>query len=201
MSGVDDNSFDVKTLLANLSHRPGVYRMLDAKSRIIYVGKAKDLKRRVSSYFQGRALDAKTMALVGQVTDLEVTVTRTESEALMLEYNLIKEHKPRFNVVLRDDKSYPYISISTDHDFPRLSFYREGAKALWSLSQRWIGARNSASATEALSSAPMPRLLFCQSPATLPAIPDSALYRSMRWSDIETGLRPGREACAVVFVR
>jgi excinuclease ABC subunit C len=98
--------------------------MADRRGRVIYVGKAKDLKRRVSSYFQGRALDAKTLALVSQVADLEVTVTRTEAEALMLEYNLIKEHKPRFNIVLRDDKSYPYISVSTDHDFPRLSFYR-----------------------------------------------------------------------------
>ena len=127
MSASNDNSeprFDARSLLKHLSHRPGVYRMFDAKGRLIYVGKAKDLKRRVSSYFQGRALDAKTMALVQQIADVEVTVTRTESEALMLEYNVIKEHKPRFNVVLRDDKSYPYISVATDHDFPRLSFYR-----------------------------------------------------------------------------
>ena len=99
--------------------------MLDASGEVIYVGKARDLKRRVTSYFQGsRAHDAKTIALVRSVAGLEVTVTRTEVEALMLEYNLIKQHRPRFNVVLRDDKSYPYIRLDTEHPFPRLSFYR-----------------------------------------------------------------------------
>jgi excinuclease ABC subunit C len=116
--------FDPTTLLKHLTHRPGVYRMLDAKGQVIYVGKARDLRRRVGSYFSGRAQDAKTIALMRAVADLEVTVTRTEAEALMLEYNLIKQHKPRYNVVLRDDKSYPYIHLSTDQDFPRLSFYR-----------------------------------------------------------------------------
>ena len=116
--------FDPHTLLKHLTHRPGVYRMLDARGEVIYVGKARDLRRRVGSYFSGRAQDAKTIALMRAVADLEVTVTRTEAEALMLECNLIKQHKPRYNVVLRDDKSYPYIHLSTDQDFPRLSFYR-----------------------------------------------------------------------------
>jgi len=116
--------FDPQTLLANLTHRPGAYQMFDAGGQVIYVGKAKDLRRRVGSYFQGRPQDAKTMALIRLVVDVQVTVTRTETEALMLEYNLIKRHKPRFNVLLRDDKSYPYIHVSTDQAFPRLSFYR-----------------------------------------------------------------------------
>lgn len=116
--------FEPQALIANLTHRPGAYRMLDAAGRVIYVGKAKDLRRRVGSYFQGRPHDSKTMAMVRQVADIEVTVTHTETEALMLEYNLIKRYKPRFNVVLRDDKSYPYIHVSTDQEFPRLSFYR-----------------------------------------------------------------------------
>jgi excinuclease ABC subunit C len=116
--------FDPKPLLRHLTHRPGVYRMLDSHGRVVYVGKARDLRRRVASYFSGRAHDAKTMAMLQTVADIEVTVTRTEAEALMLEYNLIKRHKPRFNVVLRDDKSYPYIHVGTDHEFPRLSFYR-----------------------------------------------------------------------------
>jgi len=120
--------FDAGPLLKNLTHRPGAYQMLDSKRRVIYVGKAKDLRRRVGSYFQGRPQDAKTLALLNNVADVEVTVTRTEAEALMLEYNLIKRHKPRFNVLLRDDKSYPYIHVSTDHDFPRLSFYRGARK-------------------------------------------------------------------------
>jgi excinuclease ABC subunit C len=118
-------AFDPKTVLAHLTHRPGVYRMLDVAGAVIYVGKARDLKRRVTSYFQGsRAHDAKTIALVRSVAGIEVTVTRTEVEALMLEYNLIKQHRPRFNVMLRDDKSYPYILLETQHRFPRLTFYR-----------------------------------------------------------------------------
>jgi len=118
-------AFDPATVLAHLTHKPGVYRMLDAAGTVIYVGKARDLKRRVASYFQGgRAHDAKTIAMVRTVAGIEVTVTRTEVEALMLEYNLIKQHRPRFNVVLRDDKSYPYILLDTQHRFPRLSFYR-----------------------------------------------------------------------------
>jgi excinuclease ABC subunit C len=118
-------AFNPTTVLAHLTHRPGVYRMLDAAGTVIYVGKARDLKRRVASYFQGsRAHDAKTIAMVRSVAGVEVTVTRTEVEALMLEYNLIKEHRPRFNVMLRDDKSYPYILLETEHRFPRLSFYR-----------------------------------------------------------------------------
>ena len=131
MSATKDTApvgFDAGPLLKNLTHRPGAYQMLDSKRRVIYVGKAKDLRRRVGSYFQGRPQDAKTLALLNNVAEVEVTVTRTEAEALMLEYNLIKRHKPRFNVLLRDDKSYPYIHVSTDHDFPRLSFYRGARK-------------------------------------------------------------------------
>ncbi len=118
-------AFDPATVLAHLTHKPGVYRMLDAAAAVIYVGKARDLKRRVTSYFKGsRAHDAKTFAMVRSVAGIEVTVTRTEVEALMLEYNLIKQHRPRFNVMLRDDKSYPYILLETQHRFPRLTFYR-----------------------------------------------------------------------------
>lgn len=117
-------AFDPSAYAAGLTHRPGVYRMIDARGQVIYVGKARDLRRRVASYFSGRATDAKTMAMVRVVANIEVTVTRTESEALLLEYNLIKEHKPRYNILLRDDKSYPFIRISTDQEFPRISFYR-----------------------------------------------------------------------------
>ncbi len=98
--------------------------MLNAKGKVIYVGKASDLRKRVSSYFHRTPTDAKTASMVQLVRGIEVTVTNTETEALILEYNLIKEHKPRFNVILRDDKSYPYIYVSTNHDFPRLRFHR-----------------------------------------------------------------------------
>ena len=100
-------AFEVKSFLRTLTHRPGVYRMLDAKHRVIYVGKARDLKKRVASYFQRSQTAPKTIAMMEQVARVEVTVANTEAEALILEYNLIKQHKPRFNVLLRDDKSYP----------------------------------------------------------------------------------------------
>jgi len=119
-----DNQFDAKPFLRNLTHRPGVYRMLNAKGKIIYVGKALDLRRRVSSYFKSTHSDAKTASMMPLVADVEITVTNTEAEALILEYNLIKRHKPRFNVTLRDDKSYPYIYVSTKHPFPQLQFHR-----------------------------------------------------------------------------
>ena len=121
--------FDPKVFADSLTQRPGAYQMLDAAGRVIYVGKARNLRRRVGSYFRGRPHDAKTMAMVGKVADIRVTVTRTETEALILEYNLIKRHKPRFNVVLRDDKSYPYIRVGADQEFPRVSFYRGSRRA------------------------------------------------------------------------
>ena len=121
-------SFDSRSFVRSLTQRPGVYRMRDADGVVLYVGKARNLRKRVGSYFMRAATDAKTAALLRQTADVEVTVTGTEAEALLLEYNLIKSHKPRFNVVLRDDKSYPYIRVSTTHDFPRLSFYRGSRK-------------------------------------------------------------------------
>jgi len=120
----DKPEFDAKSFVASLTHRPGVYRMLNAKEQVIYVGKARDLNKRVSSYFHRTHADAKTGSMMELVRDVEVTVTNTEAEALILEYNLIKRHKPHFNVVLRDDKSYPYIYVSTEHPFPRLEFHR-----------------------------------------------------------------------------
>ena len=123
-----ETPFDPKPFVKSLTHRPGVYRMLNAKNKIIYVGKAGDLKKRVSSYFQKTATDVKTASMTSQVANVEVTVTNTEAEALILEYNLIKRHRPRFNVVLRDDKSYPYIYASTEHAFPRLRFHRGARK-------------------------------------------------------------------------
>ncbi|MFU8820417.1 MAG: excinuclease ABC subunit UvrC [Gammaproteobacteria bacterium] len=119
-----DGGFDPRPVLRKLGHRPGVYRMLGAGGEILYVGKSRDLKSRVSSYFRGAPRPGKTGFLVSQVQGLEVTVTRTEAEALVLENSLIKAHKPRFNVLLKDDKSFPYIRLDTSHAYPRLSFYR-----------------------------------------------------------------------------
>ena len=120
--------FDLDAFLRTLTHRPGVYRMLDAKHKVLYVGKARDLKKRVATYFQKSVNEAKTAALVAQVARIEVTVTHTEAEALLLEHTLIKQHRPRYNVVLRDDKSYPYIYATLDQRFPRLRFHRGARK-------------------------------------------------------------------------
>jgi excinuclease ABC subunit C len=124
-----ETAFDAKTFLRRLTHKPGVYQMLDASGQVIYVGKARDLKKRVASYFGAKAHHPKTTALMGKMADIEVTVTTNEQEALLLEYNLIKAHQPRFNVLLRDDKSYPYIYVSSKDKFPRFSFHRGARKA------------------------------------------------------------------------
>ncbi len=121
----DVGQFDGKAFARGLTGKPGVYRMLDARGEVIYVGKARNLKKRVSSYFRPLEQHApKTRAMVAQIAAVEVSVTHTESEALILECNLIKELHPRYNILLRDDKSYPYIHLSTDQAFPRLSFHR-----------------------------------------------------------------------------
>jgi excinuclease ABC subunit C len=116
--------FDDKEYIASLPKRPGVYRMYGAGHELLYVGKARSLRDRVATYFAARNVDPKVQALVAQVSAIEVTVTNSETEALLLEYNLIKAHKPRFNIVLRDDKSFPYIHLYVEHEYPRLEFYR-----------------------------------------------------------------------------
>ena len=118
------NAFDARAFARNLTSGPGVYRMIDAQGEVIYVGKARNLKNRVSSYFGRSEQSAKTRALVQQIHDIQIIVTHTETEALILENNLIKELKPRYNILLRDDKSYPYLFLSTSHEFPRLCYHR-----------------------------------------------------------------------------
>lgn len=118
--------FDPGAFLSTVTGRPGVYRMFDSDARLLYVGKAKDLKKRLSSYFRKTGLAPKTAALVGRIAQIETTITANETEALLLEQTLIKEWRPPYNILLRDDKSYPYVFLS-DGDFPRLSIHR-GAK-------------------------------------------------------------------------
>ena len=119
--------FDAKAYLKTLTQQPGVYRMLDGENKILYVGKAKNLKKRVSTYFGSKKISPRIQAMMQLVANVEVTITNTEAEALLLENNLIKEHRPKYNILLRDDKSYPYIHLS-HHDFPSLSFYRGSKK-------------------------------------------------------------------------
>jgi excinuclease ABC subunit C len=122
-------AFDSSTFLKSLTQRPGIYQMFDAEGAILYVGKAKNLKNRVSSYFRQTGLTLKTAALVKRIEKIDVTVTETETEALILEHNLIKQYRPPFNILMRDDKSYPYIYLSDKDKWPRLSFHRGPKKA------------------------------------------------------------------------
>ncbi|MEQ8861427.1 MAG: excinuclease ABC subunit UvrC [Pseudomonadales bacterium] len=124
---MDAVQFDAESFLKTLPKKPGVYRMLDADGAPLYVGKARNLKARVTSYFRASGLAAKTIALVNRIRDVEITVTSSETEALLLEQSLIKSERPPYNIVLRDDKSYPYIYLTDHGDYPRLTFHR-GAK-------------------------------------------------------------------------
>ena len=133
--------FDAESFLKRLPQKPGVYQMLDAAGTVLYVGKARNLKSRVTSYFRASGLSTKTMALVARIHDVDITLTASETEALLLEQSLIKKSRPPYNIVLRDDKSYPYIYL-TDHVYPRLAFHR-GAKRK---TGRYFGPFPSASA-------------------------------------------------------
>ena len=121
--GSQDQIFSGKLFVHDLSNAPGVYRMYGAENVLLYVGKAGNLKKRVASYFRDDLSSRRIGLMVKQIVRMEVTVTRTESEALILENQLIKSLKPRYNILLRDDKSYPYIIIS-DETWPRISVHR-----------------------------------------------------------------------------
>lgn len=120
--------FDSSAFLATCSGRPGVYRMFDGEARLLYVGKAKNLKKRLASYFRKTGQAPKTAVLVARIAQIETTITANETEALLLEQTLIKEWRPPYNILLRDDKSYPYVFLS-DGDFPRLGIHRGAKKA------------------------------------------------------------------------
>jgi len=124
----DAPAFNAEEFLKHLTPKPGVYQMFSEQGDVIYVGKARNLKSRVTSYFRASGLTTKTMALVRRIADIQVTVSASETEALLLEQSLIKEQRPHYNVVLRDDKSYPFIYLTPHEDYPRLAFHR-GARS------------------------------------------------------------------------
>ncbi len=124
MTQSEKHQFDVEAFLATLPRRAGVYRMLAGDGSVLYVGKARSLKSRVTSYFRAGGLSTKTIALVNRIASVEVTITSSETEALLLEQSWIKQERPPYNVVLRDDKSYPFIHLTADEAYPRLAFHR-----------------------------------------------------------------------------
>ncbi|AKS42186.1 excinuclease ABC subunit UvrC [Wenzhouxiangella marina] len=136
------SEFDGRAFARSLSTGPGVYVMRDAEGKVLYVGKARNLRRRVGSYFDRRDKGARINLMVRRIAAIEVSLTRTEAEALLLENEWIKAHKPRFNINLRDDKSYPWIRIDTSHRYPRIGFYRGNRSA----PGRYFGPYSSAGA-------------------------------------------------------
>ena len=123
-AAAEEDAFDAKAFLRTVPNRPGCYRMYGDKDQVIYIGKAKDLKKRLSSYFMKREQNRKTTALVSHIKKIEFTVTFSESEALILENELIKKYQPHYNILLRDDKSYPYLHLTSDQEFPGIYFHR-----------------------------------------------------------------------------
>jgi excinuclease ABC subunit C len=140
MTGRSQAPFDGKVFAAKLPNRPGVYLMKDENGEPLYVGKARNLRKRVSSYFDARPKIERIMRMVARVAQIEVSLTHSEGEALLLENEWIKSLRPRYNVLLRDDKSYPWIMLATDHDYPRIAFHR-GAR---DRSRRYFGPYPSA---------------------------------------------------------
>ena len=117
-------NINIKNILKNITSRPGIYKFEDKNSRIIYIGKALNLKKRVLSYFTKSSVSIKTSKLVENITNIRTIITKNEEEALLLENTLIKEYKPKYNILLRDDKSYPYILINSSHKYPSIKFFR-----------------------------------------------------------------------------
>ena len=156
-------TFDAESFLATLTTKPGVYQMFDSSDAILYVGKAKNLRNRVKSYFRASGLQAKTMALVAKISRIEVNVTKSETEALLLEQSLIKKLRPPYNIILRDDKSYPLYIHFGSQKIPQLLFHR-GKKnkwaSIWTLPVCLVCAREHSLSSKIVSVAGLQRQLL-----------------------------------------
>ncbi len=187
-------AFDPQALVATLPQRPGVYRMYDAAGELIYVGKAASLRDRVGSYFSTRSQSPKVAAMLRRVARIEVTVVGSETDALLLECNLIKAHRPRYNIILRDDKTFPYILCASGHEFPRLQFWRglrrpRGA-AVRPVPERARGQGGAAAAAEGVPNPQLPRRVLRAPEPAVPAAPDRTLLGALRRPDQRRGLPP-----------
>ena len=186
---------DLEEKLDQVPDRPGVYLYKDAKAQVIYVGKAASLRSRVRSYFQeSRARDAKTDALVGQIRDLEYIVTANELEALILESNLVKKHRPRYNIILRDDKHYPFLKLTTNEEFPRLVVARrvqkDGATLLRPVLPGHRDARDAAPGAPAVPPPHLPHQDRRHAGAAVPPVLHPPLQRAVHGMGDARGLRP-----------
>ena len=195
----------IRSLVPTLPNEPGVYRMLDERGEVLYVGKAKSLRKRVPAYAKAQGLSARLQRMVALTRAMEFVTTASEVEALLLEANLIKRYRPPFNIVLRDDKSFPYIFLRTDHEFPLIGKHR-GAKRP---ETEYFGPFASAGAVndtlnallKAFPLAQLPRQHLQHPHPALPAVPDQALLGALRRPDRRRGLRPDRRGGARVPVR
>ena len=192
----------IQELVKRLPNAPGVYRMMNAAGDVLYVGKARSLKKRVTNYAQGRFHTNRIGRMVRETTTMEFVVTRTETEALLLEANLIKRLRPRFNVLMRDDKSFPYIMLTADHPSPGI-FKHRGAR---SRKSDYFGPFASAGAVgRTINSLQRAFLLrtctdsrLREPHAAVPALPDQALLRPLHRRDRRGGLcRAGRRSPAI----
>ncbi len=182
----------IRAALRTMPAGPGVYRMLDAKGDALYVGKARNLRARVANYTHSANLSNRLRRMVAETRAMEVVVTHTEVEALLLENNLIKRLMPRYNVLLRDDKSFPYIHLTGDRDFPQIIKHRgarNGARRLFRPLRlgRGGGAHHHRLAAR-LPAALLQRQHLRQPHPPLPALPDQALQRALRRAHRQAGI-------------